>query len=243
MTTNPFLVPLVLAGETIQLDGRGAVWWPERATLIVADLHLAKAQAFAASGQLLPPYDSRATLARLVELVNAHRPERIVSLGDGFHRSDGYDRLDQADRAQLDALGGITRWTWVSGNHDPTAPPGHGDAVATLALGRLRLTHLPTAGAAVGELAGHLHPKAVVRVRGRRLARPCFATDGQRLLLPAMGAFTGGLDVWNPAVSALFDGPFDVHLCGRDGRLRRLPASRLEGAPRRATSRNAATAT
>ncbi|TVQ34669.1 MAG: ligase-associated DNA damage response endonuclease PdeM [Geminicoccaceae bacterium] len=214
------------------LDGRGAVWWPERSTLIVADLHLAKAEAFAAQGRFLPPYDSRATLARLVELINAHRPDHVVSLGDGFHRRDGYDRLDAADRQQLDALGLVTRWTWLSGNHDPDAPNGHGASAPELQLGRLHLRHLPTPHPGQAEIAGHLHPKAALRVRGRRLARPCFVTDGQRLLLPALGTFTGGLDVWAPAIAGLFAGPFDVLLCGRDGRLRQLPGSRLEGARR-----------
>jgi DNA ligase-associated metallophosphoesterase len=232
MTADPHLVPLELAGERVMLDGRGAVWWPEHATLIVADLHLAKAEAFAATGRLLPPYDSRATLARLAELVIAHRPAQVVSLGDGFHRKDGYARLAAEERAQLDALGRITRWTWLAGNHDPEAPEGHGESAASLVLGRLQLRHLPRADAAPGEIAGHLHPRAAVRVRGRRVARPCFVTDGARLLLPAMGAFTGGLDVWEPAIADLFPGPFDVLLCGRDGRLRRLPASRLESAPR-----------
>ncbi|MFW5680652.1 MAG: ligase-associated DNA damage response endonuclease PdeM [Pseudomonadota bacterium] len=236
MTADPHLVPLELAGERILLDGRGAVWCPEHGTLIVADLHLAKAEAFAAAGRLLPPYDSRATLARLAELVVAHRPERVVSLGDGFHRKDGYARLAPAERAQLDALGAVTRWTWLTGNHDPEAPSGHGESAASLALGGLHLRHVPSETAPSGEIAGHLHPKAAVRIRGRRVARPCFVTDGRRLLVPAMGAFTGGLDVWEPAIADLFRGPFDVLLCGRDGRLRRLPASRLEGAPRRARS-------
>ncbi len=236
MKTAPPLLPLTIAGETLHLDGRGAVWWPAEATLVVADLHLAKGDALAAKGRLLPPYDSRATLARLVELVVAHRPERIVSLGDGFHRTDGYGRLGTEDRAQLDALGRVTAWVWISGNHDPEAPPGHGAGVASLTLGSLELRHLPSPAPVTGELAGHLHPKAALRVRGRHVARPCFVTDGKRLLLPALGAFAGGLDVWDPAIAGLFAGCFDVLLCGRDGRLRRLPAGRLEGAPRRSRS-------
>ena len=228
--------PLELAGERVVLDGRGAVLLPDHATLVVADLHLEKGRAFAAAGRMLPPYDTRATLARLVALLNDHRPERVVSLGDGFHRRHGWDRLGGEDRAQLEAIAAVCAWTWLAGNHDPEAPVGHGEAVAgTLKLGALTLRHLPAGG--TGEIAGHLHPKAALRVRGRRLARPCFASDGTRLVMPALGAFTGGLDVWDPAIAGLFAEPFEVWLCGRDERVRRLPASRLEGAPRRASCR------
>jgi len=230
---------LELAGERLVLDGRGAVYLPDHATLVVADLHLEKGQAFAARGRLLPPYDTRATLARLVALLNDHRPERVVSLGDGFHRRHGWERLGAEDRAQLEAIAAVCAWTWLAGNHDPEAPRGHGAAVAgELRVGTLTLRHLPAGG--TGEIAGHLHPKAALLVRGRRVARPCFASDGERLVMPAMGAFTGGLDVWDPAIADLFAGPFAVWLCGRDERLRRLPASRLEGAPRRASSRSTA---
>lgn len=229
---------LELAGERLVLDGRGAVYLADHATLVVADLHLEKGRAFAAAGRMLPPYDTRATLARLVELLNDHRPERVVSLGDGFHRRHGWARLGVEDRAQLDAIAQVCAWTWLAGNHDPEAPAGHGEAAAgALRLGRLHLRHAPEPAAGTGEIAGHLHPKASVRVRGRRLVRPCFASDGERLLMPALGAFTGGLDVWDPAIAQLFEGPFEVWLCGRDARLRRLPAGRLEGAPRRASSR------
>jgi uncharacterized protein len=237
VTMPPYCAPLDLAGERLWLDGRGAVAWPAGRVLVVADLHLAKGAALAAKGRLLPPYDSQATLARLVALVNDHRPERIVSLGDGFHRRDGWTSLAEAERAQLQALAAVTTWTWVHGNHDPEAPPDHGEAAAEVTLGPLVLRHLPAAAPTAAEVAGHLHPKAVVRVRGRRLARPCFVTDGRRLILPALGAYAGGLDVWDEAIAGLFDGPFDVLLCGRDGQPRRLPAMRLEGAPRRASSR------
>jgi len=232
---------LTLAGEPLLLDGRGAVYLPARATLVVADLHLEKGQAAAAAGHFLPPYDTRATLARLVELLNAYRPERVLSLGDGFHRRHGWERLEAEDRSQLEAIAGVCTWTWLAGNHDPEAPCGHGQGHGEpLALGGLTLRHLPAANPAPGEIAGHLHPRAAVRVRGRRVARPCFVSDGARLLMPAFGAFTGGLDVWDPAIAGLFAHPFAVWLCGRDGRVRRLPAMRLEGAPRRASSRRTA---
>ncbi len=234
------LVDLEIAGVALRLDGRGAVLVPDERLLIVADLHLDKGRAFATAGQLLPPYDTRATLARLVALLNDHRPERVISLGDGFHRRHGYERLAREDRAQLDAIDRVCAWTWLAGNHDPEAPPAHGTSVqGSLLLGSLTLRHRPAPAPAPGEVAGHLHPKAAVRVRGRRVVRPCFATDGHRLLMPALGTFSGGLDVWHTAIAELFDNRFDVIVCGRDGRLRRLPATRLEGAPRRARCRGA----
>lgn len=223
-------------GETLVIDGRRAVFWPRRQLLIVADLHLQKAASFAPSGTFLPPYDTRATLARLVALMNDHRPEQVVSLGDGFHRRDSYQGLGGDDLAQLQALARVCTWTWVHGNHDPDAPADHGVAGGSvLELAPLRLTHHPGAGPVAGEIAGHLHPKASVRVRGRRVSSACFVLDGHRLLLPAFGEFTGGLDVWDPAIAGLYPGGFTALLAGRDGGLRALPSGRLEGARRRAS--------
>jgi uncharacterized protein len=218
-----------LQGQTLELDPAGAVFWPRYAMLIVADLHLEKGSTFARRGSLLPPYDSHATLARLEALIERLRPDTVVSLGDGFHdRRCGRD----LSPALFDRLGDLTRrrrWLWVTGNHDPEVPLALGGAtVAELAVGDLFLRHAPTGAA--GEIVGHLHPKARVRSRRRTLARRCFAAAADRLLLPALGSFTGGLNVLDPAIHRFFPTGLHAYLLG-DARVFRFPGHVLAGEP------------
>lgn len=199
--------PLHLLGERLMLDPSGALWWPARRLLAVADLHLEKGSALAARGSLVPPYDSRATLERLIRLVRLYRPDRLVLLGDSFHDPRGAARLGQAEREALTALSRLTTITWLAGNHDP------GQA-EELHEPPLTFRHVPRGGAA--EVAGHLHPKAAVTMRGAWVARACFVADSRRVLLPAFGAYTGGLDVRDPAIRGLFPRGARVFLLGRD---------------------------
>jgi hypothetical protein len=217
---------LTLAGAELVLDPAGAVWLPAAGTLVVADLHLETGSAYARRGTLLPPYDSQATLARLAAVVRAYRPATIVSLGDGFHDRQGAASLSPA---AFDALGGLvggTRFVWVTGNHDPAPPTALGGAVAAdLDLAGLRLRHIP-ARAYGPEIAGHMHPKARIAGSRLRVSRPCFVTDGTRLVLPAFGSLTGGLNALDPALAGLFPGPFDAWLVG-ERRVFRVPAAQL----------------
>lgn len=196
--------PIHIAGERLMLDPAGVLHWPARRLLCVADLHLEKGSAFAVRGQLLPPYDTRETLARLLPLLRRYGPRRIVFLGDSFHDAQGCARLAEADRAALiQALAGI-EVTWVAGNHDPAPPVGlPGAAVDELQDGPLMFRHIPQPRA-VGEIAGHLHPRATAPTRAGGVCRPCFVSDGRRALLPAFGAYTGGLDAADPAIAGLF---------------------------------------
>ena len=222
------LAPLTLNGESLRLLPEGALWRPECSTLVVADLHFEKGSAMAARGRrLAPPYDTAATLERLERIVRRLQPKRVVALGDSFHDLDGPARLAASERERIRRLTGATDWLWLEGNHDP-APPNDlgGRAAADCVIGNLVFRHLPSAGAAPGEVAGHLHPKATVATSARRVSGFCFVTDGQRLLLPAFGAYTGGLDVGAPAIKGLFRRGFRVFLLGRD-RLYAFPMSRL----------------
>jgi DNA ligase-associated metallophosphoesterase len=212
---------LTFRGHDLVLDPAGALWWPARRLLVVADLHLEKGSAFARRGSLLPPYDTHATLTRLEALVAVREPETVLSLGDGFHDRHGpgslspdlYDRLARLTRGR--------RWLWVTGNHDPVVPVELGGAVLPeLALGGIVFRHAP--GVGMGEVAGHLHPKARVPARGRPLCRPCFAADAARLVLPAFGSFTGGLNVLEPTISELYPDGFSAYLLG-DARVFRFP--------------------
>jgi hypothetical protein len=209
--------PIHLAGERLMLDPEGALWWPARKVLAVADLHLEKGSSLAARGALLPPYDSRATLERLVPLVRRYGPERIVALGDSFHDRHGASRLAAAEAERIAALAASTELVWVLGNHDPAPPAGlPGIAVAEWREGSLTFRH--EGGGTTPEICGHHHPKAWVPTRGKAVSRPCFVADARRLMLPAFGAYTGGLDVRDPAIAGLFPRGARVFLQGR-GRL------------------------
>lgn len=208
-----------LNGVELLLLAEGALFWPDEATLVVADLHLEKGSALAARGHLLPPYDSAASLAALARVVARHRPRRIVSLGDAFHDDGGPRRLNAPDVEALRALQTGCQWIWIAGNHDPAPPDGlEGICARELAVGPLTFRHQPAPGEADGELAGHLHPAGKVRVRGRMLRRRCFASDGARMILPAFGAYTGGLNVLDAAFDGLFRKPFHAWMLG-EGRV------------------------
>jgi DNA ligase-associated metallophosphoesterase len=197
------------------LDPAGALYWPEEGALIVSDLHLEKGSSFAARGVLLPPYDTAATLARLAHVVARYAPRLVIALGDSFHDGEGPARIAETDRATLAALQRGREWLWVAGNHDPAPARGVGGrGAAMLALGALVFRHEPTAEAHDGEVAGHLHPVARVAVRGRAIGRRCFASDGRRLVMPAFGAYAGGLNVRHRAFAPLFGSAFTAHLLG-----------------------------
>lgn len=223
---------MMLMGAMLLPDPSGALFWPKERTLVVADMHLEKAATLARRGAgFLPPYDTREALAVLEGLVRRHAPKRLIALGDAFHDAVAAQRLAEAEAARLRRLTAATDWVWITGNHDPVAPLHLGGrAEAELTVGPLVFRHEPTPGPrADGEVAGHLHPKAAVSVRGQRVSRPCFVCDGHRLLLPAFGTFTGGLDVWEAPVRSLFRRDFSVTLTGRD-KVHTFPAARLERA-------------
>jgi DNA ligase-associated metallophosphoesterase len=197
-------VRIILAGLDARLRPAGALWLEESRTLAVADLHLEKGSAYAVRGQMLPPYDTVETLSRLAAEVEALNPARIVLLGDSFHDRGGEARLCDIDFARLVALARGRTLVWVVGNHDSEGPRHlPGDIVEGLTIGRLLLRHEPQDGPRA-EAAGHLHPSARVSTRGRSIRRRCFLTDGERVVLPAFGAYAGGLNVRDVAFGGLF---------------------------------------
>jgi uncharacterized protein len=218
---------LALAGVTLAADPAGALYWPEEKLLVVADLHLEKGSAFAARGVLLPPYDTAMTLARLARLIERYAPQRVIALGDSFHDGGGPARMSDISRTALKALQRGRDWIWIAGNHDPDPAENIGGRFADIVtLGALTLRHEPSAQQSDGEIAGHLHPQARVSRRGRAVARRCFASDGRRLVMPAFGAYAGGLNVRDRAFVALFGTlSFTAHMLGT-GRLYAVPAAR-----------------
>jgi DNA ligase-associated metallophosphoesterase len=209
--------PLHLAGERLVLDPAGALFWPAQRLLAVADLHLEKGSAAARNGSLLPPWDTRATLDRLAAIMRRYRPARVLALGDSFHDVAGSGRLQPHDQERLGAMARFAPFIWVLGNHDPAPPEGiAGEAVDAWQAGPLLFRHGARAGVVNGEICGHYHPKASIPARGTIVTRPCFVADGRRLILPALGAYTGGLDVRNPAIAGLFPRGARVFLLGRE---------------------------
>lgn len=221
---------IAIAGEAALCDPRGALYFPDLGLLAVSDLHLEKGSSLARRGLLLPPYDTAATLERLASVIADYRPKMVISLGDSFHDGGGAARLPFAYRETLLALMSGRDWVWVAGNHDPDAPAGlPGVTVDELALGRLRFRHEPLAGAGEGEIAGHLHPGAVIVRRGRAVRRRCFASDGERLIMPAFGAYTGMLNVLDRAYRGLFRwDSFVAHMLG-DARVYAIAGKKLRG--------------
>lgn len=216
---------IVLSEVPLLADPRGALYWPEHRLLAVADLHLEKGSSFAARGQMLPPYDTATTLARLSVLIADYSPRCVVSLGDSFHDGGGPTRLGDKDRDTLTRLQRGRDWIWITGNHDPEPATGIGGTFsATMTSGALTFRHLPTG--APGEVSGHLHPVARVAHRGRAVSRRCFAADATRMILPAFGAFTGGLNIRDAMFADVFGTlAFKAHLLG-DGRLYAFAAKR-----------------
>jgi DNA ligase-associated metallophosphoesterase len=212
---------LTLNGVELFAEPSGALWWPAAATLIVADLHLEKGSSYATRGVLLPPYDTRATLTRLAVAIGP-RVRRVVCLGDSFHDRKGPERLAEADARVLGALVAAHDWIWVTGNHDPALPDLLGGRVVAgeLALDGLVLRHEATRET-FGEVSGHFHPKSHVDVRGRRLSGACFIHDARRIILPAFGAYTGGLHVESEPIRALFPHGFSVDIMLRGQLMRR----------------------
>ncbi|SDI52740.1 putative phosphoesterase [Bradyrhizobium ottawaense] len=216
---------VAIADVIFLADLSGALFWQEQRLLVVSDLHLEKGSSFAARGVLLPPYDTVATLSRLAAVIARHDPRMVIALGDSFHDRDAHERLSAPDREALMAMQVRRDWIWIAGNHDPALPSDLGGVVASeVAIGPIVFRHEPTG--ASGEIAGHLHPKARVPTRGRSIERRCFVSDGERAVMPAFGAYTGGLSIRDPAFAKIFRVPgLMAHVLG-DNKLHAIAASR-----------------
>jgi len=207
---------ITVNGEDLVLDVSGALWWPAEKTLVVADVHFEKGSAYARTGQFLPPYDTRTAIQKIEHLLRRFRAERVIALGDSFHDGGAGGRLDLEERSALSALTKAVDFLWVEGNHDPEPPSWLGGRIVPeIAIGGLSFRHIPAEGDCRGEVAGHLHPAARLSRGGLSLRKRCFVSDGSRLILPAFGAYAGGLDVRDRAVAALFARGFGVYALGR----------------------------
>ena len=204
------MVPLSFAGEEWLLTEGRALYWPRENALLVADLHLEKGSFFARHGQMVPPYDSRETLERVALAIRETGARRVITLGDNFHDSHGSQRLEEHAAGMLDALTKAVDWVWITGNHDPEMEARHGGTLADeLEIGGVILRHRAKRGETRPELSGHYHPRLQLKVRDRSIRRPCAVVsanegaDGRpsgRMILPAFGAYTGGMNAADPAI-------------------------------------------
>jgi hypothetical protein len=225
---DPAIAPseTVLGGLSCALDISGALHVPAHDTLLVADLHLEKGSSRARRGSMLPPYDTKATLDQLAAVVARYDPGTLIAMGDSFHDVGGPERLGPGDREALARLQEGRRWIWITGNHDRTiSGVVGGEVAAEWRLDAVALRHEPTTGPEP-EIAGHLHPVGKVAMRGRSVRRRCFVGDGRRMVMPAFGAYTGGLNVCDPAFRPLFADGFEAHLIGTE-RLYRIGRAQL----------------
>lgn len=222
------LLDVEVAGEALSLHCSGVLWWPAERMLVVSDLHFEKGSSFARRGVFLPPYDTAVTLDRLAAAIDLFDPARVIALGDSFHDADGAARMPLNLQTQLAMLQIGREWIWISGNHDPNASNGlFGDCADEVAVGALTFRHEPSSGLVMGEIAGHLHPQGRIRRHGRSVRRACFAGDGTRLVMPAFGALTGGLNVLDDAWNGIFaDGAFNAYMLGAD-RIYPIASARL----------------
>ncbi len=205
-----------LNGAVLVAHVSGALYWPDRSLLAVADLHLEKGSSFAPRGDLLPPYDTAATLGRLLALVRQLRPQTLLFLGDSFHDREGPERLAPSDRRCLAELQDSVEPIWIEGNHDLGAhPPGLRCALEELDLNPLIFRHEAEKAGKSGEVSGHFHPKACIRVSTGSTSTRCFIFDRRRVILPAFGTYTGGLDVRHPALAKHFPNGFKLIACGQ----------------------------
>jgi DNA ligase-associated metallophosphoesterase len=222
--------PFPFAGHELLLGQGHALYWPAERALLVADLHLEKASWYAQRGQMLPPYDSRDTLERLADAVRITGARRVITLGDNFHDDAGALRLDTHCTGMLEALTRALDWVWITGNHDEALPKGFGGTILPeLELGGVILRHEARTGETAPELSGHYHPKLRVNVRGRHIARPCAvlgrgAARAERMILPAFGTLTGGMDAGAPEILAALQPARQIEaLMPARGRIARFP--------------------
>jgi DNA ligase-associated metallophosphoesterase len=211
---------VAICGKELIADNSGALYWPSQHTLLVADLHLEKGSSYAERGTFLPPYDTRQTLARLAEVIGRYQPARVIALGDSVHDRGAALRMAAEDLEFLRMLQEDREWNWLTGNHDPeTAPQLGGSAYGEkIEISGITLRHQPAAGAVTREIAAHMHPAARLSLYGCSIRRACFVGNGRRLVMPAFGALTGGLNVLDEAFRPLFgNGSMAVWMLGQEG--------------------------
>ncbi len=212
--------------ESLIADTSGALIWPEKRTVVFSDLHLEKGSWFAKQNIPLPPYDTLDTLNRIENVINRFNPIRIISIGDSFHDDNWIVRIPKDQRDRILNLTNNYEWLWIEGNHDPSgALPLGGITIPYYFDAPLTFRHEAKKGSPIGEISGHYHPKARIRLSNKSFTSRCFITDKKRIILPAFGSFTGGLNVMDAAISTFFKDDFKILLLG--SKVRQFPKTAL----------------
>ncbi len=215
------------AGETVSLCPEGALFWPAQSMLAVSDLHLEKGSSYAARGSFLPPYDTAETLKRLERLCAAYAPQKLLFLGDVFHDRDSCARLSSENREAISRLRREYETLWIEGNHDPDTAPEGVTTHKEIRIGAITFRHMAFENSAP-EISGHYHPCVNLRHKGQTIRRPCFVVTGSKIILPAFGAYTGGMDIKTPEFqSAINHKKIDIFVSGQ-GNVMRIKTELLQ---------------
>lgn len=209
---------IAICGKRFVADTSGALFWPAESMLIIADLHLEKGTSGARNGAFLPPYDTRETLMTLAQVIDRYEPERVIALGDSLHDRHAGARLAPECLEVISIMAEGRHWRWITGNHDPVIPSILGGEVSSeVTVAGLTFRHEPAPGRVTHEIAGHMHPAARLSSHGQAIRRPCFVSNGLRLVLPAFGVYAGGLNILDEAFGTIFAGDgLKVWMLGQD---------------------------
>ena len=212
-----------LSGAALIALPSGGLWWAEKGTLIVSDLHFGKSDRIARlGGPNLPPYETRDTLFRLEADLTRTQAHTVICLGDSFDDNDAQANLAEQEKLWITRLQAGRRWIWITGNHDPGPVDLGGTHLAELPSPPLIFRH-EAKHEANGEISGHYHPKAQLCLQGRGISRPCFLIDMDRVIMPAYGTFTGGLSTKAPVLSGLMRPDAVAVLTGKAARSIPMP--------------------
>ena len=196
------------------LHHQGVLFWPEMKLAVVSDLHLEKGSYYAELGQFVPPHDTYQTLLQLKSILDFGAIHKVVLLGDSFHDNDGYDRMSRQERDMLNYLCNKYELIWIIGNHDNDFALDGVKFCDEITIEDVVFRH-EHQNLATNEISGHYHPKAYLKLQGKKVTRPCFIHDDKKLIMPAFGAFTGGLNHNDPVIQAIFTNEYYLGLLGQ----------------------------
>ena len=203
---------IIFNNNKFVLNPDGSMFWPQESCLIVGDLHLEKSTSYIDQGNFLPPYDTLDTLTKLSHTIKKKRIKKVIFLGDVFHDSNGYERLKLPEKSLFDKI--LNENTiWISGNHDANFKPKHVNSFTLYKLNKLTFSHISCSKNSM-EISAHYHPKVTFKYLGTKISKPCFLIDKYKIILPAYGSYTGGLNISSNAFKNIFSNNFDVYALG-----------------------------
>ena len=202
---------IIFANKEFILQKDGSVYWPDKKSLILGDLHLEKSSYFAKLGNFLPPYDSFETLNKLEKSLNKLNVNKIILLGDIFHDKEGIKRLNKKLLKYLDYICKKFDVIWLVGNHDGIDRPKDAKFCKKYKIDNINFNHKSSKNT-MNELSGHYHPKATLKLFKTKISKPCFLIGKSKIILPAYGSFTGGIDSQDEIFKKIFENKYKTYL-------------------------------